>query len=77
MLDLDDDRAVGQAAGDRHPPGGDRLDRRADRRGEIEPVVEVLVAGAPVAESWLTGELVGPKRWLIRPPSIGQTTRAP
>ena len=61
MLDLDDDRAVGQPPGDRHPAGGNRLDGRPDRRSEIEPVVEMLVARALVAEPRFAGEAGRPE----------------
>ena len=53
---IDHDRAVGHAAGEDHPPRRHRQDRRADRRRDVEPVVEVRVARALVAERRLAGE---------------------
>ena len=55
VLDLDHDRAVGQPPGDGHLPGGDGPHRGAERRGDVDPGVEVRVAVALVAAGRLEG----------------------
>ena len=56
MVDLDHDRAVGDAAREHDPPGGDRVHRRAERCRDVEPVMEVRVADARIAAGGFGGE---------------------